>query len=75
MELNGYDYRLQEKINSASEYVDQLCDGDLNEYMKTIRGLFLSTLHDQGHERLCERIYLYFKDFEDEDDSVLDALY
>lgn len=72
MELNGYDYRLQEKINSASEFVDEICDGDMRAYMETIRGLFLSTLHEQGHERLCEKIYTYFKDFEDEQEYNMD---
>lgn len=66
MEHNGYDYRLQEKINSASEFVNDLCDGDLEVYMKTIRGLFLSALYEQGHERLCEKIHIYFNDFEEE---------
>lgn len=75
MEHNGYDYRLQEKINSASEYVNHICDGDLQAYMETIRGLFLSSLHEQGHERLCEKIYTYFSDFEDDYNFGIDIPY
>ena len=67
MKHNGYDYRLQEKINSASEYVDMICGGNVESYVDTVRGLFLHTMHEQGHERLCDKVCYYFDDYEDDE--------
>jgi len=72
MEHNGYDYNLQEKINSVSEFVESLCDGDPEQYMNTVKGLFLSSIYANGHDSLYAYIKRYYKDFEIEDDYCAD---